>query len=208
MTLPSFRHSATIRTPQCHWNPGVQMAHIALRAEEEVSEFSLVRNLSWCMGFIMQLGWRAITTASGASWVLVLGQALCRMCLMGECSFHPYGGCFEQVSFDFLFMNEETWLFPRSQSCQVAKLKLGCGQVHTQPLHQWAHDTLSSITRTNWIESINKTWRHRLYWSGWAGGSTFFCPSSLGKTIAEHCPCLKTSGSPHSGVLQPPSADA
>lgn len=33
MTLPSFGRSATLRTPQCHWNPRVQMAHIALRAE-------------------------------------------------------------------------------------------------------------------------------------------------------------------------------
>lgn len=129
---------------------------------------------------------------------------------MGECSFNPYGGYLEQVSFDFLFMNEETWLFPRSQSCQVAKLKLGCAQVHTQP-----HISELMTLCLQLQEQIGSSLLTRLGDTGYAGVAEHVVqlspvsrPSSPGKAVAEHCPCLKTSGGPHSGVPRPPSADA
>lgn len=207
MILPGFRHSTTSRTQQYHWNPGAQMARIALRAEEELSEFPLVQNLLWCMGFITQLGWKSITTASGASWVLVMGQALCICVWWGSVHLTLTAVAWSKFHLTPLSLTRKP-AFPRSPSYLVAKLKLGSARVHTQPLHQWAHDTQSSITRTSWMESINKAWRYRVCWSGWTGGSTISCPSSLGKVIAGHSPCLKISSAPHPGVLKLLLADA
>lgn len=108
---------------------------------------------------------------------------------MGEYSFNSHSGCLKQVPLYCLLMNEGTH-FPQVPELPSGKTET---QIRAQPPHQWVQDTWPSITRTNWIKSINKAWRHRLHRHSLTGGSTIACPSPLGDVIAVHSLCLKIS---------------